>query len=135
MRLGARNRQDEVFADDILAGKRFLGAAALLLEDGACHISEHGARFVERAAVRVDAGQLLDEADVAAAGFEVDRAKGNHGLFQCRSFQWFASRRPRARLRSFVTSSAANAEPAIAGDVARIRDSPSMVSALNRRPR
>src|SRR5258705_10344175 len=72
-----RRLQHEPLAYDVLAGEGFLGAAALLLQNRLREVSEHGARFVQRAAVGAHAGNLPDEADIAAAGPEVDRGKSD----------------------------------------------------------
>src|SRR5258706_10228637 len=72
-----RTLQHEPLAYDVLAGEGFLGAAALLLENRLREVSEHGARFVQRAAVGAYAGNLPDEADIAGAGPEVDRGKSD----------------------------------------------------------
>src|SRR3954468_3886236 len=78
---GARDRHEEILAHDILAGDHLFGAAALLVEHHFRELAQRVARFVERAAVRIDSGELFDETDVAAVRFKVDSGEGNLSLF------------------------------------------------------
>src|SRR5205823_5625257 len=81
----ARDGNGEVLAHHVLAGDHFFDAAALFVEHDRRQLSQRVARFVERAAVRIHSGQLLDEADVTVVRLEVHRGKSNLTLFHSRS--------------------------------------------------
>src|SRR5258708_31826042 len=78
---GARNRHNEVLAHHVLAGDHLLDAAPLLVEHHRGELAQRNARLIQRAAVRVHAGQFLDEADVAVVRFQINRGERNLSLF------------------------------------------------------
>src|SRR5215210_4413367 len=78
---GAGDGNEEGFAHDIFAFDQLFGTAALLVEHHRGELLQGVACFVDRAPVRVHAGQLLDEADVAAVGFEIDSSEREPSCF------------------------------------------------------
>src|SRR6185436_19881997 len=77
----ARDRHDEVLAHHVLAGDHLLGFAALFVEHDGGKLLQGVARFVQGTAMRVHAGQLFDEADVAGVGLEIHSGKRETTLF------------------------------------------------------
>jgi hypothetical protein len=73
-----------VLSYDFLAGDQRLGFAALLVEHHGRKPLQRFARFGERPAARIDAGQLLEKADLALIRLQVDRGECKRCLFHCR---------------------------------------------------
>src|SRR3954466_2237308 len=77
----ARDRNEERLAHHVLSFDQLLCAAPLLVEHHGRKLLQRVASLVDGAAVRVDAGQLLDESDVTAVGLQVYGGEGEPACF------------------------------------------------------
>src|SRR2546425_2129373 len=75
-----RNRNEQRLTHHVLAGDHLL-AAALLVKYQCRELEQRVARLLDRAAMGVDSGQLLDKSDVAVLGLEIHRSEGEASLF------------------------------------------------------
>src|SRR5688572_20016501 len=80
-RSAAGNHHAELLARHVLAGEQLLGLRALFLEYHGSESLQVAAGFLDRLALRVHAGQLLHETDVAMLVFQEYGGEGNLGLF------------------------------------------------------
>src|SRR5882762_4039198 len=105
----AGDQHEEGFAHHVLAHDQLLGLAALLVEYDGGELLQRLARLVQRAAVRVHPGQLLDEADITMARLEVYRGERKPSLFHwqsCLTHYWNRYTTPRLSTSTSVSTRA-----------------------------
>src|SRR5438270_11943553 len=83
-RLRRLQRNNERLAHELLARDQLARALPRRIEYQSDELLQGAARFLDRAAVRVDMRQLLDEADVAVLGLEKHRGECHNALFHVR---------------------------------------------------